>query len=101
MDLLYTANKRNVLLGREHFLEQWGEKGDGVDDGIDNDNNNDIKKDKQVLLFDHDDSFAHTLKNYLQTDGGEGQHDTAHPRAGPHKEPRVLMEEKIPAFGVC
>ncbi|GMI56610.1 hypothetical protein ScalyP_jg19, partial [Parmales sp. scaly parma] len=38
-----------------------------IDDGIDNDNNNDIKKDKQVLLIDLDDSFVHTLGNYLST----------------------------------
>mgnify|MGYP006097135285 CR=1 FL=1 len=46
------------------IFNEGGEKGDGIDDGIDNDNNNDIKKDKQVLLFDHDDSFVHTLGNY-------------------------------------
>ena len=133
------------------IFNEGGEKGDGIDDGIDN--NNDVGKDKQVLLIDHDDSFVHTLGNYLRQTGAKVStirhtHALGHirslevsltqsplalmktrkniyepltnrsaqrkpdlvvlsPGPGNPKEFKMdetidlLMEEKIPAFGVC
>jgi anthranilate synthase len=84
-----------------------------------------IGKGRRVLLIDHEDSFVHTLANYIRTTGAEvltlrpdlararlrrgGEHDLVVLSPGPGRPCDfamaetigLLVERRLPVFGVC
>lgn len=86
--------------------------------------NLDVCKDKKILIVDHEDSFVHTLSNYIQQLGGnvvtlrynhaqqellKNQYDVVVLSPGPgrperfqlHETIQICMDKKIPIVGVC